>query len=211
MLTPACRPPTRRKYAYRVSVRVLFVCTGNICRSPFAELLARQMVGPLPQQSAASGWQFASAGIHGLAGWPMDARMAAQLESRGGSSEGFRARRLTSAIAHEADLLLVMAPEHRIFILDEWSDLVRRTLLLGQAARLATANPGASESGRSSGGGTYAGGTSADGTDLVSVLSANPAPPLSSDAIPDPYLRGAAAAARAAKRIEAALRQVLGA
>lgn len=164
------------------------------------------MVGALPQQSAASGWQFASAGIHGLAGWPMDARMAAQLEARGGSSEGFRARRLTSAIAHEADLLLVMAPEHRIFILDEWSDLVRRTLLLGQAARLATANPGASEPGRASDGGTYA-----DGTDLVSVFRANPAPPLSSDAIPDPYLRGAAAAARTAKRIEAALRQVLGA
>lgn len=185
----------RVEYACRVSLRVLFVCTGNICRSPFAELLARHMVGKRPQQSQPSDWQFASAGIAGLEGWPMDDQMAAELRARGGSAEGFRARRLTGAMAHEADLLLVMSHEHRIFILDEWPDLVRRTWLLGQAARVASQLTAAAN----------------DGRGLVSALRANPAPPLSTDGVPDPYRRGSSAAARSAKLIETALRQVFGA
>ena len=206
-----------------MSIRVLFVCTGNICRSPFAELLARQMVRALPRRSQASDWQFASAGIAGLTGWPMDAHMAAELRRRGGSADGFRARRLTSALAHEADLLMVMSQEHRIFILDEWPDLVRRTWLLGQAARSASqlgvgapggAVSGSAASGSASPGGAWFGGTDAGAAasvNVVSALRAYPAPPLSSDSIPDPYQRGAAAAARAAARIEDALHQVLGA
>lgn len=125
----------------------------------------------------------------------MDAHMAAELRTRGGSAEGFRARRLTGAMAHEADLVLVMASEHRLFILDEWPDLVRRTWLLGQAARVA---PGL-------------GGGAPGNTDLVSALRANPAPPLTTDDIPVPYRRGARAAARTAAQIEAALRKVFGA
>ena len=148
----------------------------------------------------------------------MDAHMAAELRKRGGSADGFRARRLTSALAHEADLLMVMSQEHRIFILDEWPDLVRRTWLLGQAARSASqpgvGAPDSAVSGSTSSDGSGSGGTDAGAAasvNVVSALRAYPAPPLSSDSIPDPYQRGAAAAARAAARIENALHQVLGA
>lgn len=174
-----------------MSSRVLFVCTGNICRSPFAELLARHMVNTPSQDRQPNTPQFASAGIAGLEGSPMEAHMAAELEARSVSPDPFRARRLTSEIAHEADLLLVMAAEHRLYILEEWPDLVRRTWLLRQAARVA---PGLAHMGPA---------------DLVSVQRANPAPPMSSDTIPDPYGQGPAAAARAAARIETALQQVL--
>ncbi len=175
-----------------MSLRVLFVCTGNICRSPFAELLAKQLVGEWPKRSEAYSWQFASAGIAGLEGWPMDADMAAELAARGVSSEGFRARRLTGELAHDADLIMVMSAEHRLHILEEWPDLVRRTWLLRQAARVA---PGL---------------VHAEPADLVAVQRASPAPPMSTDSIADPYRQGAAAAARAAAEIETALRQVLG-
>ena len=39
-------------------LRVLFVCTANICRSPAMELIARDLAGPTPTSS------FSSAGTH---------------------------------------------------------------------------------------------------------------------------------------------------
>ncbi len=54
-------------------LKVLFVCTANICRSPFMELVARQLAGP----DAAV--EFSSAGTHGFRDHPMDDVMAGTL------------------------------------------------------------------------------------------------------------------------------------
>ena len=52
-------------------MRVLFVCTANICRSPSMELMARALVGD------GTDLAFASAGTHGFVDHEMDATMAA--------------------------------------------------------------------------------------------------------------------------------------
>lgn len=173
------------------TAHVLFVCTGNICRSPFAERLASHIAAGLPAGQPAHGWRFSSAGIGALVGDPMDAAMAAELAARGGDPSGFTARQLTARLARDADLILALEPAHREWVLDEWPGLVRRTLVLGQAARAAVDLD--------------------DDADPLRALLAHRGAVQASDGIRDPYRRGPAAAQEAAARIERALRAVMGA
>jgi len=116
-------------------LRVLFVCTANICRSAYAEVRSRQLLG--------EGWgiEVSSAGTHGWVDHPMDAYMAAELRARGADPSGFRSRRLTAQIVKDADLILTMEVKHRDFILDEWPGAFKRTYTLQQFADLAVAAP----------------------------------------------------------------------
>lgn len=110
---------------------VLFVCTGNVCRSPFAERLLRARVpGPA----------VASRGTFSLIGHAMDADMAAELAARGGDGASFRSRQLAIPDLG-ADLILAMGPEHLAHIRDEMPSALRRSGLLGSIGDLA-ASPG---------------------------------------------------------------------
>jgi len=92
--------------------RILIVCTGNICRSPFIErLLQRQLDERRPGAERAV--LVRSAGTGALTGSAMDARAAAQLVAYGGDPAGFRARDLTSALIAESDLVLTATRAHR--------------------------------------------------------------------------------------------------
>ncbi|HET7475458.1 MAG TPA: low molecular weight phosphatase family protein [Dermatophilaceae bacterium] len=91
---------------------VLLVCTGNVCRSPFAErVLAHQLdqLGIPPDRRV----RLASAGTAALVGESMDPRCAAHVRSAGGTAENFRARQLTADMVADADLVLTATREHR--------------------------------------------------------------------------------------------------
>jgi protein-tyrosine phosphatase len=116
---------------YRVPVpafRVLFVCVGNVCRSPLGERLLRSK---LPES-----FDVSSAGMYALAGQPMSPRAAAQLEQYGGDPAGFEARQLDSSIALGSDLILVATAELRSQVLAEWPALLRRTFTVREFAAL---------------------------------------------------------------------------
>ena len=87
--------------------KVLFVCTGNICRSAYAERRAQHLS---PET------EFVSAGTHAMRGWGVDDEMTAELKRRGGSAAGFAAQQLTAALARSADLILCATREHRAYI-----------------------------------------------------------------------------------------------
>jgi protein-tyrosine phosphatase len=90
---------------------VLFVCTGNICRSPTAErLLAHRLRARL---GAAMPFDVASAGTGALVGEPIFADAARLLDRDGIDIGGFAARDLARPIAESADLVLAMTREHR--------------------------------------------------------------------------------------------------
>lgn len=108
--------------------RVLFVCVGNVCRSPLGERLLRSK---LPE-----GFEVSSAGMFALAGQPMSPRAAAQLEQYGGDPAGFEARQLDSSIALGSDLILVATAELRSQVLAEWPALLRRTFTVREFAAL---------------------------------------------------------------------------
>ena len=95
--------------------RVLIVCTGNICRSPFIERLLRHELQELQERRSAEGGGIlvSSAGTGALIGSAMDARAAAQLVAQGGDPSGFTARDLTADLIAGSDLVLTATREHR--------------------------------------------------------------------------------------------------
>jgi len=92
--------------------RILIVCTGNICRSPFIErLLQRELDDARPGSDRPI--LVHSAGTGAMTGWAMDERAAAQLVSHGGDPVGFRARDLTPELIATSDLVLTATRAHR--------------------------------------------------------------------------------------------------
>jgi protein-tyrosine phosphatase len=86
--------------------RVVFVCTGNICRSPTAHGVFRQRVLDAGLKTEV---HVDSAGTHGYhVGDAPDARSQAHARSRGYELADLRARQLAAADFAQADLLLVM-------------------------------------------------------------------------------------------------------
>jgi protein-tyrosine phosphatase len=112
---------------------VLFVCTGNICRSPTAEALARRELARHPGVPI----QVSSAGSHALEGNPAASRSMLAASARGASLERHLARELTGRRVRAADLVLCMATEHRPFVLSHDRSAADRTFLLATFARVA--------------------------------------------------------------------------
>jgi protein-tyrosine phosphatase len=118
-----------------VSVGILFVCTGNICRSPMAE---RMLLARLPTGSPVA---VASAGTRALAGYGMDANAARVLTEFGGNPAGHVAGRLSAQRVQAADLVLTAASLHRSEVLAVEPMALRRTFTMREFARLAAALP----------------------------------------------------------------------
>jgi protein-tyrosine phosphatase len=112
---------------------VLFVCTGNICRSPTAEALARRELARHPGVPL----EVSSAGSHALEGNPAASRSMLAASTRGASLERHFARELTRRRVRSAGLILCMAAEHRPFVLSYDRSAANRTFLLATFARVA--------------------------------------------------------------------------
>lgn len=111
---------------------IVFVCTANVCRSPWAELRAKQL---LPGFAVGSG-----ATLSSTAGRPMDDVMAATLPA-GVEVAGHRAKPLSPAMAREASLILTMEERHRAWVLDEYPGAIRKTFTVGQFAATVSRAP----------------------------------------------------------------------
>ncbi len=90
--------------------RVLFVCTGNLCRSPMAEALAEARYG-------GPGVVFESAGVHAVRGAPATPTAAAACREVGVTLRGHRARQLDREMAEAADRIYVMTGDHHAGVL----------------------------------------------------------------------------------------------
>jgi protein-tyrosine phosphatase len=93
---------------------VLFVCTGNICRSPTAEGVFRKLVA----DAGLNGWiAIDSAGTHGYhTGEPPDNRTQAAALRRGYDLSKLRARRVAREDFHRFDLVLAMDRDHHAIL-----------------------------------------------------------------------------------------------
>jgi protein-tyrosine phosphatase len=93
---------------------VVFVCTGNICRSPTAEGVFLKLVA---DAGLAGHIAVASAGTHGYhVGEPPDARTQAAALRRGYDLSGLRARKFEREDFHRFDLVLAMDREHHAIL-----------------------------------------------------------------------------------------------
>jgi len=84
---------------------ILFVCTGNTCRSPMAECLLRS----LTQESST---RVLSAGVYARAGEPASAGAKRAMQRRGLSLDDHRSQPVTAALLRQADLVVGMSQSH---------------------------------------------------------------------------------------------------
>ena len=97
-------------------ISVLFVCMGNICRSPTAEGVFRHVVNEagLEEQITAD-----SAGTHAYhIGEPPDRRAMAAAERRGVSLSEIRARRISESDFEDFDYVIAMDLDNRMRLLE---------------------------------------------------------------------------------------------
>lgn len=89
-------------------IDILFVCTGNICRSPAAQLLAKNYLD--------NRFCLASAGTGTIDGERISANMAVLLSDRNIDSSEFRSTRINLDIINSSRLIMVMDRTHKRYI-----------------------------------------------------------------------------------------------
>ena len=97
-------------YENRDMYKVLFVCTGNICRSPTAEGVLRHRV---TEKGLTDKVMVDSAGTHAYhVGEAPDSRSVKAARKRGIMIDGLRARQVAPGDFHDFDLILALDFEH---------------------------------------------------------------------------------------------------
>ena len=113
---------------------IVFVCTGNTCRSPMAELLMRstlaKQLGCTLDELEEHGVCVASAGIAAAPGCPPANEAVLVMREQGLDLSPHEAQPLTDQLVRQADLILAMTQSHMQSIVDRWPNAASRTHLI---------------------------------------------------------------------------------
>lgn len=115
-----------------MSVRLLTVCTGNICRSPFAHLALQHGLDAV----RLGAFEVTSAGTQALIGNAVDPGSAGILADRGVAHDHFAARQITERMLDDIDIVLPMEVAHRKIVLSYSPRHLKRAFTLKEFARL---------------------------------------------------------------------------
>jgi L-threonylcarbamoyladenylate synthase len=120
------------------SCLIVFVCTGNTCRSPLAEVLCKkrlaERLGCTMEELPARGFCVISAGLAAMMGGPAAEEAVAVARTFGADLEGHRSQPLSAQLAVQADYLVAMTHSHVRALLDHYPRLGAPPRLLSPAA-----------------------------------------------------------------------------
>ena len=122
--TASAIPAGTRDYRIRAVKRILFVCTGNTCRSALAEGIARARLGP------EAGVAFESAGLSALEDAPATPHTVEVAAEAGVGLAGHRARSITRSMVAGADHIYVMTRSQADALAHLRADLEGKVALL---------------------------------------------------------------------------------
>lgn len=116
------------------TVMIVFVCTGNTCRSPMAELLCRDLLakrlGCKVEELEDKGFRVASAGISAAMGSPPSSEAVQVMEEMGLDLGSHESQAVSEQLVRSADHILTMTRNHRQVLVDHWPQLAPRTRVL---------------------------------------------------------------------------------
>ncbi len=162
---------------------LLFVCDGNLARSPAAQFLARHRAGTDGE------WEFTSCGVRAVRSDQVLTAVAEALGERGVACTPFHSRQADPGLLQRADLILTAGHAQAVWIAEEAPGAFRRTFTIRQAARLLADRP--------------------EGGDAVQFLTGCSDRSGVQDEIADPFRQGREAAYEAVQQIDEALGVVI--
>jgi protein-tyrosine phosphatase len=113
---------------------ILFVCTGNTCRSPMAEALCKKLLADrlrcLPDRLEEHGYVVLSAGVAAIDGMPAAANAIEVVSAMGGSLNRHASRKLTPDLVSHADWIVTMTQDHYDVLVSHIPEAASRTRLL---------------------------------------------------------------------------------
>jgi protein-tyrosine phosphatase len=111
-------------------MNILFVCTGNTCRSAMAEGIFRDML----KNKNINNINVSSAGISAFEGDRANDKAAEALMENNIDISGHKARQLTADMIKNSDLILTMTKSHKMMILNAFPDEKNKTFTLKEYA-----------------------------------------------------------------------------
>ena len=124
-----------------LEVQLLFVCTGNTCRSPMAEGFGRKFLaeklGCKVDQLEEVGYKTVSAGLVAVGGIKASAEAVEYCAKKGVDIAGHFSQRLSKKLIDESDYIFALSKKHRAGVIALSPDAARKCMLLDEGGDVA--------------------------------------------------------------------------